>query len=132
MTDKTAFKPGGKVTFGCKEPNRNAKDFVPWRDALNSCTRAIASTLRKEPPYEPRYNQDLIGANRRPRRPAACPQHSCVTIEVLDEYIGDQLEAVRLPWHTLVYDVRNELIELSVGGVIAQSQSFSGIPSAGR
>lgn len=39
-----------------------------------------------------------------------------VTIEVLDESIGDQLEADRLPWHALVYDVRNDLIEVSVGG----------------
>lgn len=39
-----------------------------------------------------------------------------VTIEVLDESIGDQLEADLLPWHALVYDVRNDLIELSVGG----------------
>ena len=39
-----------------------------------------------------------------------------VTIEVLDESIGDQLEAVRLPWHALVYDTRNEVLELSVGG----------------
>lgn len=39
-----------------------------------------------------------------------------VTIEVFDEVIGDQLEAVRLPWHAVVYDTRNEVIELSVGG----------------
>jgi len=39
-----------------------------------------------------------------------------VTIEVLDESIGDQLKADRLPWHALVYDVRNDIIELSVGG----------------
>jgi len=39
-----------------------------------------------------------------------------VTIEVFDEEIGDQLEAIRLPWHGLVYDSRNEIIELSVGG----------------
>lgn len=39
-----------------------------------------------------------------------------VTIEVLDESFGDHLEADRLPWHALVYDVRNDLIELSVGG----------------
>lgn len=39
-----------------------------------------------------------------------------VTIEVFDEEIGDQLEAVRLPWHAVVYDTRNEVIELSVGG----------------
>lgn len=39
-----------------------------------------------------------------------------VTIEVLEESIGDQIEALRLPWHTLVYDIRNHVIELSVGG----------------
>ena len=39
-----------------------------------------------------------------------------VTIEVLDEAIGDQLEAIRLPWHGIVYDRRSEIIELSVGG----------------
>ena len=39
-----------------------------------------------------------------------------VTLEVLDQSFGDQLEADRLPWHALVYDVRNDLIELSVGG----------------
>ena len=39
-----------------------------------------------------------------------------VTIEVLDESIGDQVEADRLPFHAVVYDARNDLIELSVGG----------------
>lgn len=39
-----------------------------------------------------------------------------VTIEVFDEEIGDQLEAIRLPWHGIVYDSRSEIIELSVGG----------------
>ncbi|HUP16372.1 MAG TPA: DUF5335 family protein [Acidimicrobiia bacterium] len=44
------------------------------------------------------------------------PESVDVTIEVLDESLGDQLEADRLPWHAFVYDVRNNVIELSVGG----------------
>ena len=44
------------------------------------------------------------------------PESVDVTIELLDESFGDQLEADRLPWHAFVYDVRNNLIELSVGG----------------
>jgi len=39
-----------------------------------------------------------------------------VTIEVLDESIGDQIEVLRLPWHALIYDIRNDVIELSIGG----------------
>ena len=44
------------------------------------------------------------------------PESVDVTIEVLDESFGDQLEADRLPWHALVYDARSDVIELSVGG----------------
>jgi hypothetical protein len=44
------------------------------------------------------------------------PESVDVTIEVLDESFGDQLEADRLPWHALVYDTRRDVIELSVGG----------------
>ena len=44
------------------------------------------------------------------------PGSADVTIEVLDESFGDQLEADRLPWHALVYDTRSGVIELSVGG----------------
>jgi hypothetical protein len=44
------------------------------------------------------------------------PESLDVTIEVLDESFGDQLEADRLPWHALVYDTRRDEIELSVGG----------------
>lgn len=38
-----------------------------------------------------------------------------VTIEVLGEGIGDQTEAEKLPWHALIYDEGNRILELSVG-----------------
>jgi hypothetical protein len=39
-----------------------------------------------------------------------------VTIEILGVEIGDQIEASRLPWNSAIYDARNDVIELSVGG----------------
>lgn len=39
-----------------------------------------------------------------------------VTIEVLGEDLGDQVQAQRLPWHALIYDLNNDILELSVGG----------------
>ena len=39
-----------------------------------------------------------------------------VTIEVVGEDVGDQVEVQRLPWHALVYDESGDVIELSVGG----------------
>lgn len=44
------------------------------------------------------------------------PESVDVTIEVLDESFGDQVEADHLPWHALMYDAHNDVIELSVGG----------------
>lgn len=38
-----------------------------------------------------------------------------VTIEVLGEDIGDQVEVQRLPWHTLIYDGSSNVVELSIG-----------------
>jgi hypothetical protein len=39
------------------------------------------------------------------------------TIEIVGEDIGDQIEAQKLPWHALVYDEPNDVLEISVGGV---------------
>lgn len=39
-----------------------------------------------------------------------------VTIEVIGEEIGDQIEVQKLPWHALVYDNSRRIVELSVGG----------------
>lgn len=39
-----------------------------------------------------------------------------VTMEVIGDDVGDQLEADHLPWHSLVYDSDNDVIEVSVGG----------------
>jgi hypothetical protein len=39
-----------------------------------------------------------------------------VTIEVLGKDLGDQVLAQRLPWHSLIYDPSNDILELSVGG----------------
>lgn len=39
-----------------------------------------------------------------------------VTIEVLGKKLGDQVQAQRLPWHSLIYDRSNDILELSVGG----------------
>jgi len=38
-----------------------------------------------------------------------------VTIEILGEDIGDQIQVQRLPWHALVYDSAANVLELSVG-----------------
>ncbi|HEX6220223.1 MAG TPA: DUF5335 family protein [Acidimicrobiia bacterium] len=38
-----------------------------------------------------------------------------VTIEVLGEDIGDQIQVQRLPWHAMVYDSSAGVLELSVG-----------------
>lgn len=59
------------------------------------------------------------------------PESVDVTIEVLDESFGDQLEADRLPWHALVYDTRSDVIELSVGGR-DRIRSYCGTRSPGR
>lgn len=39
-----------------------------------------------------------------------------VTIEVVAESMGDQVEAERLPWHSLIYDESGQVLEISVGG----------------
>lgn len=39
-----------------------------------------------------------------------------VTMEVIGDEIGDQVEADHLPWHSLVYDSDNDVVEVSVGG----------------
>jgi hypothetical protein len=39
-----------------------------------------------------------------------------VTIEVLGAELGDQLLAQRLPWHALIHDETNQVVEVSVGG----------------
>jgi hypothetical protein len=41
-----------------------------------------------------------------------------VTIEVLGEDIGDQIQVQRLPWHALTYDNSSGVLELSVGSRI--------------
>lgn len=38
-----------------------------------------------------------------------------VTIEVINEGIGDQIAVERLPWHALIYDEEKKMLELSVG-----------------
>jgi hypothetical protein len=38
-----------------------------------------------------------------------------VTIEVVDEELGDQIQVQRLPWHALIYDESAGVLELSVG-----------------
>ena len=38
-----------------------------------------------------------------------------VTIEVINDDIGDQIQVKRLPWHALIYDQREKVLELSVG-----------------
>jgi hypothetical protein len=38
-----------------------------------------------------------------------------VTIEVIGDAIGDQIQVERLPWHALIYDDRTKVLELSVG-----------------
>lgn len=38
-----------------------------------------------------------------------------VTIEVIGDEIGDQIEVERLPWHALIYDDKERVLELSVG-----------------
>lgn len=38
-----------------------------------------------------------------------------VTIEVMGEDIGDQVQVQRLPWHTLIYDDSSRVLELSIG-----------------
>lgn len=39
-----------------------------------------------------------------------------VTIEILDERIGDQVEAERLPLQTIGYDPKDDMMEVAVGG----------------
>ncbi|HSM45361.1 MAG TPA: DUF5335 family protein [Acidimicrobiia bacterium] len=38
-----------------------------------------------------------------------------VTIELIGDDIGDQIQVERLPWHALIYDDREKILELSVG-----------------
>jgi hypothetical protein len=38
-----------------------------------------------------------------------------VTIEVINDDIGDQIQVNRLPWHSLIYDQKEKVVELSVG-----------------
>ena len=47
------------------------------------------------------------------RLPAAGTQD--VTIEVINDDIGDQIQVRRLPWHALIYDQKEKVLELSVG-----------------
>lgn len=44
------------------------------------------------------------------------PETVDVTIEVVGEDVGDQIEAQRLPWNGLTYDADKDVVELSVGG----------------
>ncbi len=55
---------------------------------------------------------DSIGelASRLPQ-----PGTADVTIEVIGEDIGDQIQVERLPWHALIYDETEKVLELSVG-----------------
>lgn len=39
-----------------------------------------------------------------------------VTIEIIEEQIGDQVEAERLPLQTIGYDPRDNVVEIAVGG----------------
>ncbi len=39
-----------------------------------------------------------------------------VTIEVIGEAVGDQVEVQKLPWHALIYDDVRNVVEVSVGG----------------
>jgi hypothetical protein len=41
---------------------------------------------------------------------------SLVTIEVMDEQIGDQVEAERLPLQAIGYDPNDNVMEIAVGG----------------
>jgi hypothetical protein len=47
------------------------------------------------------------------RLPASGTQD--VTIEVINDDIGDQIQVKRLPWHALIYDQKEKVLELSVG-----------------
>lgn len=38
-----------------------------------------------------------------------------VTMEIVGDEVGDQLEADRVPWHGLIYDPTNDVIEVSTG-----------------
>lgn len=38
-----------------------------------------------------------------------------VTMEIVGDDVGDQLEADRVPWHGLIYDPTNDVIEVSAG-----------------
>ncbi|MGA7270905.1 MAG: DUF5335 family protein [Acidimicrobiia bacterium] len=38
-----------------------------------------------------------------------------VTMEIVGDEVGDQLEADRVPWHGLIYDPTNDVIEVSAG-----------------
>lgn len=44
------------------------------------------------------------------------PGTADVTIEIVGEDIGDQIQVQRLPWHALIYDAPAGVLELSVGG----------------
>ncbi|HXV71446.1 MAG TPA: DUF5335 family protein [Acidimicrobiia bacterium] len=43
------------------------------------------------------------------------PGTADVTIEIVGEEIGDQIQVQRLPWHALIYDPTARVLELSVG-----------------
>ena len=43
------------------------------------------------------------------------PGSADVTIEIIGEDIGDQIQVQRLPWHALIYDAAAGVLELSVG-----------------
>jgi hypothetical protein len=43
------------------------------------------------------------------------PGSADVTIEIIGEDIGDQIQVLRLPWHALIYDAAAGVLELSVG-----------------
>ena len=38
-----------------------------------------------------------------------------VTVEVIGAELGDQLQAERLPWHGVIYDSGNDILEVSLG-----------------
>ncbi len=38
-----------------------------------------------------------------------------VTIEVVGDDVGDQIQVQKLPWHALIYDASSHVLEVSVG-----------------
>ncbi len=55
--------------------------------------------------------ESLIGLDRLLPQPNTVD----VTMEIVGDDVGDQLEADRVPWHGLIYDPTNDVIEVSAG-----------------